>query len=345
MAEIRRNLDHVFAIRREKALREAERRKQELQEKIPELSALDARITLSGIRYARALLSENGPDLDPDTLSEKINQLDEQKAALFLAHNLPVDYLEPKFDCPVCEDRGYLTDHASGASTPCSCYQKLYLEQLYSFSNILDDGQTGFTFYDESFFSDMPDKKKYHVEIAPREQIQCIKHRCLEFIENIDKKETPNLYFFGPTGTGKTFMAKCVGMELLKKGHTVLYLSATTLFSIIRQFRLNPEYNGTRDEQAYKNLFTVNLLILDDMGTEPGSDARYAELLTLLELRKAQDKNHTAKTIISSNLDLKRLFQEYNERIASRIVGEFSTLQFIGDDIRIIKKVDGFSAC
>lgn len=345
MADIRRNLDHTFSLRREKALREAERRKHEAQEKIPELSSLDAKITLSGIRYARALLSENGPDFDADTLSEKINQLNAQKIALLSAHNLPADYLDPKYDCPLCEDRGYITDSTSRASIPCSCYQKLYLEQLYAFSNILDDGQTGFAFFNESYFSEKPDKKKYHSEIAPREQIQCIKRSCNEFINHIDRKETTNLYFFGPTGTGKTFMAKSIGLELLKKGYTVLYLSATSLFSIIRQYRLNPDNTGSKDEQAYKNLFTVNLLILDDLGTEPGSDARYAELLTLLELRKAQDKNHTAKTIISSNLDVKRLFQEYNERIASRIVGEFNILQFIGDDIRILKKVEHSSTC
>ncbi len=345
MAEIRRNLDHSFAIRREKALQEAERRKQEAQERIPELASLDAKITLSGIRYARTVLSEKGPDFDADTLSEKISQLNEQKTALLLAHNLPADYMEPRFTCPICEDRGYITNSTNGAFDPCSCYQKLYLEQLYAFSNILDDGQTGFTFFNDSYFSDKPDKKKYQVETAPRDQINCIKHSCLEFIDGVTQKETSNLYFFGPTGTGKTFMAKSVGLELLKKGYTVLYLTATSLFSIIRQYRLNPDHDGTSDEQAYKNLFTVNLLILDDLGTEPGSDARYAELLTLLELRKAQDKNHVAKTIISSNLNSKRLFQEYNERIASRIVGEFNTLHFIGDDIRILKKIDGFSAC
>jgi DNA replication protein DnaC len=83
----------------------------------------------------------------------------------------------------------------------------------------------------------------------------------------------------------------------------------------------------------------VNLLILDDLGTEPGSDSKYAELLSLLELRKAQGKNNIARTIISSNLDFKRLFQEYNERIASRIIGEFQALQFAGEDIRILKKL------
>lgn len=338
MAEIRRNLDNEFAIRRDTALRMAERRKEEVNALIPEISAIDSEITMMGIRYARTLLSENGPAFGAQTLSERISELNSRKEALLKKHNLPKDYLEPQFSCKECEDRGYVTDPATGVTVPCACYRKLYLEQLYSCSNLSDDGETGFSKFDESYYPDSVDKKKYLIDVSPREQILFIRSHCMDFIEHISRRETSNLYFFGPTGTGKTFMAKSLGLELVKKGYSVLYLSATSLFSIIRQCRMNPESEGNNDP-AYRNLITVNLLILDDLGTEPGSDARYAELLTLLELRKARDKNHTAKTIISSNLDLKRLSQEYNERIASRIVGEFNTLRFVGDDIRILKKI------
>ena len=167
-----------------------------------------------------------------------------------------------------------------------------------------------------------------------------IKNVCSTFVENFESQDTPNYFFFGPTGTGKTFIAKSIGLELIKKGYSVLYLSAPMLFSIIHQYRINPDRDEANGEQAYKNLITSNLLILDDLGTEPGSDARYAEFLTLLEMRKAHAKNNITKTIISSNLDLKRLFQEYNERIASRIIGEFESLRFYGEDIRIVKKLD-----
>ena len=123
-------------------------------------------------------------------------------------------------------------------------------------------------------------------------------------------------------------MAKSIGIEILKAGYTVLYLTATSLFPIIQQYRLNMDKDGVSSEQAYKNLITVNLLILDDLGTEAKSDSKYAELLSLLELRKAQGKKSISKTIIASNLNYKRLFQEYDERIASRIIGEFQALQF-----------------
>lgn len=340
MAEIKRNLDSTFAQKRDRALQDAQRRKEEVYEKIPELARLDAEITLSGLRYARSLLNDAATDSE-ERLSAQINALNDRMKALLLSHGYPADYLKPRFECSLCEDRGYVTQN--GITTPCSCYQKLYLEQLYQYSNLLDDGKTGFEYFDASYFSDKPDKEKYRVENSPRDQILSVRELAQCFIDQFTDPETPNYYFYGPTGTGKTFMAKCIGLELLKKGYTVLYLSAPSLFSIIHQYRLNPDREEAGGEKAYRNLITANLLILDDLGTEPSSDFRYAELLSLLELRKARGRDHAVKTIISSNLDPRQLTQSYNERIASRIVGEFKTLKFFGEDIRVMKKMQAVS--
>jgi DNA replication protein DnaC len=43
------------------------------------------------------------------------------------------------------------------------------------------------------------------------------------------------------------------------------------------------------------------------------------------------------KTIISTNLGLKEIYQEYSERIFSRIIENFEILRFFGRDIRAIK--------
>lgn len=337
MSDTRRILDNEFALKRDRAVYKAERRRQDTYKKIPRLAELANEISLAGVRYARSLISHN-LSTNSSEFFEELNRLNQEKETLLHENNIPLDYLEPRFECKTCTDRGYI--NKDGAYVPCSCYQKLYLERLYKVSNLIDDGHTGFDYFDENYFFDKPDKKKYSIDISPREQIVIIKEFCQNYVENFADKSTQNLYFFGPTGTGKTFMAKSIGIELLKVGYSVLYLSATSLFPIIQQYRLNIDRDGVSSEQSYKNLITSNLLILDDLGTEPVSDSKYAELLTLLELRKAQNISNVAKTIIASNLDYKRLFQEYNERIASRIIGEFRAFQFIGEDIRILKKIN-----
>lgn len=338
MADIRRFLDNQFALKRDRAIYEAERRKRELLGRIPDLSEVDTELSLAGVRYAQALLNDATASSADDYL-KKIDHLNNKKELILSTNNIPMDYLEPNYSCKICEDRGYVS--ANGASVPCSCYKRLYLEHLYEVSNLLDDGKTGFDYFDETWYSDEINSKKYLLDISPRVQINSVKEQCQEFILKFTEGDTKNLYFYGLTGTGKTFMAKSIGLELLKAGFSVLYLSATSLFSIIQQYRLNIDRDGVSSEQAYKNLISTNLLILDDLGTEPQSDSKYAELLTLLELRTAQNKIRTAKAIIASNLNFKRLSQEYNERIASRIVGDFHSLQFVGDDIRIVKKLSG----
>lgn len=336
MADIRRFIDMEFERKRDRAIFEAERRKQELLKRIPGLSEIESEINLAGVRYAQALLNDNTASLADEYL-KKIDMLGKRRDEILAANNISPDYLAPVFSCRLCQDKGYITEN--GASFPCSCYNKLYHEYLYKVSNILDDGNTGFEYFNEAWYSDKTDVKKNNINVSPRAQILAIREQCLEFVRNFKDEDTMNMYFHGPTGTGKTFMAKSIGLELLRAGYSVLYFSATTLFPIIQKYRLNIDSSDVSAEDAYKSLITANLLILDDLGTEPQSDSKYAELLALLEQRNIQNRIRPAKTIIVSNLDFRRLLQEYNERIGSRIIGEFQPFQFIGDDIRILKKL------
>ena len=44
-------------------------------------------------------------------------------------------------------------------------------------------------------------------------------------------------------------------------------------------------------------------------------------------------------TIINTNLSTEELHKKYNDRILSRIFGVYTTLYFIGEDIRQIKRL------
>ncbi|HOQ75901.1 MAG TPA: ATP-binding protein [Thermoclostridium sp.] len=336
MVRINREIKSILESRRDKAMADLDQRKAEVLARIPELAALEQEITLEGIRHARTLTSNDSVMADTEAFAGRITALEQEKENLLVRNGYPADFLEPRFTCPVCGDTGLVTDKDSLETRPCACYRQLYLEKLYQVSNILDDGNTGFRHFDETLYSDKPDPKRYGSDISPREQILAVRDRCLSFIENFSEPTPANLYFYGAVGTGKTFMAKATGLELINRGYTVLYLSAPTLFEVIRKARFSSDDDEL--DATYRDLVETQLLILDDLGTEPASDARYAELLTLLEARKTRASRFTARTIISSNLDLKQLYQAYNERIASRILGEFEPIKFFGEDIRILKK-------
>lgn len=89
----------------------------------------------------------------------------------------------------------------------------------------------------------------------------------------------------------------------------------------------------------YEHLLNVDLLIIDDLGTENINNMKFAELFTIINSRMLPQKDRVTKTIISTNLDLSNLSELYGERIISRFAGNYNICPFFGEDIRIkIKK-------
>ena len=65
---------------------------------------------------------------------------------------------------------------------------------MYSLKN------DNFNNFNELFFSDDVDLSKYKFNISPRKNMQNIKQKALEFIENFDDPNSKNLLFTGATG-------------------------------------------------------------------------------------------------------------------------------------------------
>ena len=85
------------------------------------------------------------------------------------------------------------------------------------------------------------------------------------------------------------------------------------------------------------SILNVDLLIIDDLGTECINNMKFTELFNILNTRLL-NQNKITKTIISTNLSLKNLYSNYDERIISRIVGNYDICYFFGDDIRFQKR-------
>ena len=84
----------------------------------------------------------------------------------------------------------------------------------------------------------------------------------------------------------------------------------------------------------YKSILESDLLIIDDLGTESLNSMKLSELFTILNTRLLNLNNKITKTIISTNLGIKDIFNFYEERIGSRIAGYYDIYYFCGDDIR-----------
>ena len=130
-------------------------------------------------------------------------------------------------------------------------------------------------------------------------------------------------------------MSHCIASELLKKGKTVLYQTAPVLLESVIDYKLSRNKNV--ENNIYNSVLNVDLLIIDDLGTESLNSMKLSELFTILNTRILNLNNKITKTIISTNLNINDIFNNYEERIGSRIAGYYDIYYFFGDDLRFIK--------
>ena len=152
-----------------------------------------------------------------------------------------------------------------------------------------------------------------------------------EFVNQFDTTFA-NLYFFGDTGIGKTFLSNCIAKELLDLGHSVIYFTAFQLFDILSKGVFEKDADAIATHQ---NIFDCDLLIIDDLGTELSNSFTTSQLFLCLNERILRQKS----TIISTNLNMNQVADIYSERVLSRISNSYTIIKLFGDDIRLKKRI------
>ena len=309
-----------------KALIDLETRKQELYNKCPELLEIENKLHSLGLSTAKYILNQNN-SMYLDNLKNEIEKLKLKQQEILKNLNIDENYLKPNFECSLCNDTGYITKDYK--TVMCKCLKQKLLNIEYNKCNISNLGLENFNNFNFSYYSDEVNKEKYNSNISPRENIRMIKDICEQFINNFDNPSTKNLLFTGNTGLGKTFLSNCIANELLKAGKTVLYQTAPVMLDSIIDYR----FGKSSSQNICDYVYSSDLLIIDDLGTETMNEIKFAELFTIINTRLL---NNT-KTIISTNLLMERLSQKYDERIVSRFGGYYTICRFFGDDIRLKK--------
>ena len=309
-------------------MHDLENRKKELYLSNPKLQEIDEKLSSLSINTAKSILQNNSPE-SLSTLKENISNLKQEKEKLLKSLGLSLEYLEPFYNCKLCKDTGYIL--SNGKTSMCSCLkQKIYnVEYNQKNENIIKN--QNFDNFNANLFSNEINEKKYNSKISPRENITDIKNAAINFINNFDDENTKNLIFSGGTGLGKTFLSNCIINSLLENGKTVMYQTAPVMLdNLISDLFAKPD----KQVGISSSLLSVDLLVIDDLGTETLNSMKFTELYKIINTRLLSNKT---KTIISTNLDLRDIFQTYDERLASRFVGYYDIYRFFGDDIRLKK--------
>ena len=118
----------------------------------------------------------------------------------------------------------------------------------------------------------------------------------------------------------------------------MLYQTAPVLLESIIDYKMSKQKNTA--DNINKSVLEADLLIIDDLGTESLNSMKLSELFTILNTRILNLNNKPTKTIISTNLNINDIFNNYEERIGSRIAGYYDIYYFFGNDLRFKKIKD-----
>lgn len=318
----------VYNKRQFRNKRDQDERIREIYEKIPQVEALNDEIAASMAQAGRKKLQ--GDEEGVKALKQEAEALKNQKLRYLERNGYPADYMQMRYHCPVCRDTGYVD------GKKCRCFRQMEIEILYDQSNIREVLERenfdtlSMAYYDREKIDERSGRTVY-------EYMSMVIEECHRFVENFGK-EKGSILFTGSTGCGKTFLSNCIARELIRQYYSVVYLTATDMFDVLSESRFSGrDEEEARDKAAY--ILDCDLLIIDDLGTELINTFTASQLFYCINERLNRKKG----TIISTNLALNRMQDEFTERVTSRIMSQYKVLPLFGEDIRLLRRGYGMS--
>lgn len=219
--------------------------------------------------------------------------------------------LDLHYDCPICKDTGMVDGKV------CSCFEQSYIQLLQQNSTISPLPKFSFDQNKLSEYGKNPQMQKWY-KVA------------LKWCKKFDTTPIRSIYLSGSVGIGKTTLLSCIANELLENGKSVIYISAFDFSRIIHAKHFGEKNAIT---ELYSSLFECDLLIIDDLGTEPiYKNISLEYFLSIVDWRLS----HHKAIILSTNLTPSQFIEKYGERAFSRICNKSTSLSdyIKGEDLR-----------
>lgn len=323
-----RRIREDYATKYLRAREDAERRRREVELLIPEVAAIHREMSHTGLEIMRVSLEHSDDAAAREAaimaLRAKNEALQQKRGALLVAAGFPADYTELRYECPKCSDTGFLDD-----SSMCECMKMRLRMAGYESSGL---GallrEQSFANYSLDYFKG--DEKTYRTMNAV---VRMLRDWADHFTPaGASRPASDNLLLVGGTGLGKTHLSTAVAKTVLDAGHDVLYTTAVGMVSAFEAERFGNSM-GMTEESNINRYYEVDLLIIDDLGTEVTNQFTTSALYNVINTRL----NLHRPTIISTNLMQEELRRRYWDRITSRLFGEYRILLFLGTDVRAQK--------
>ena len=316
--------------RRDSAEHRRFERERELYAKEPRLRQLDA--ALRGTMADLARLAAGGRPVAADgpeiaAIRARNEALQAERTGLLAKLGYGPDALDAVPVCPRCGGRGWGED-----GRMCACLRELCAqEQIKALTALLNlTEEQDFDHLRLDVYSDRP----WNGRRSPRENMRRVTAVCEGYARQFPEFQDKNLLLSGGTGLGKTFLSGCIAREVARRGYSVVYDTAISLFAAFKDPRFardaGLERQARDDTRRYLN---CDLLILDDLGSEFNNALSQSALYEVVNGR-LQTGRHT---IISTNLSAAEIGERYGPQLASRIGGLYWEITFYGDDLRLAR--------
>lgn len=297
-----------------------DRRTAEVFNKYPKIKEISEEISSYSFQSAKRLILDSEGSISD--IREGLSELIKTKERFLLEAGYDKGYLSLHYECNDCKDTGFIDGEK------CHCLKEKIIDALYSQSNIKDRLEhENFSTFNIEYYTD-----KFVDSVTGKNSRQNILEAyalAKDYINGFDTS-FKNLFIYGETGVGKTFLTNCIAKELIDTAHSVIYLSSIKLFEMLAndKFNRNTDFDTTIQPD---NLLDCDLLVIDDLGTEMINSFTTSALFNLINERFLRNKS----VIISSNLSIGQLRDIYSERIFSRIASNYILLKIFGRDLRL----------
>ena len=314
-AENCKKIAEIYSNKNFNAQKEAEARREKLHMLFPEIAEIDRVLSETGMRiFAAALSGEGDIERRVAELKKANDELLSARREILVSYGYPADYSDLKFECDRCRDTGYIDGKM------CSCMRRDLIMAGYESSGIGKlIAKQNFENFDLSYYRG-----------TELEQMERVFAAVKNYAETFREAGGRNMLFIGMTGLGKTHLSSACAKAVIDRGFDVVYESAQNIFSDFEYERFNRGYNTDAQNEKTARYFETDLLIIDDLGTEVVNQFTTACLYNIVNTRMCSGKG----MIINTNLKKEELVAKYQDRITSRLFGEFEICLFMGKDIR-----------
>ncbi len=312
--------------RRSKADALAQKHTEEIYSKYPEAESISRQLASCSISAAKAVLRGGDVKEQLGNLADRSLELQSRQKDILTSGGYPADYMEPQYFCSVCKDTGSV--EKDGKTVYCPCFLNLLKECACEEINKLSPLKLS-TF--DTFSLDYYPKESTSESPSPYLRMSRMLAYCKEYAKNFNGFGK-SILMRGATGLGKTHLSLAIANEVLEKGYYVVYVSAPSILSKLESSHF--DYNSNEEEYLIQTLCDCDLLIIDDLGTEYANQYTKTVIYNIFNNRLLKNK----PMIINTNMTIRELESTYSQRFASRIMGECDKLDFLGNDIRAMKK-------